>query len=58
MKPTGVAANRNTREPVLEQTGKSHGAVWELLRQAQTPEARRYAVKELARRAGVTRDFF
>jgi hypothetical protein len=40
------------------QSAKSYGAVWQLLRQAQTPEVRRYAVKELARRAGVTSDFF
>lgn len=34
------------------------GAWQKLARQAQTAEARTYAVKELARRAGVTREFF
>jgi hypothetical protein len=36
----------------------AHGAWQRLAGQAQTAEARRYAVKELARRAGVSREFF
>jgi hypothetical protein len=40
--------------PAGELEGVTGKTIWQLI----TPEARRYAVKELARRAGVARDFF